>query len=88
MTRVEQPASEIEVVVVVSEDHRHAIDHVAHDLARRGLHVERTLRAIGMVTGSVAADKLRGLRLVEGVQTVEPAREIRVDPPLDQEGIK
>ena len=45
---------------------------VADDLAAAGLHVERVLASLHVVSGTVAADRLDRLSAVDGVTAVEP----------------
>lgn len=49
-------------------------DDVVADLRTAGLSVDRVLRRVGVVCGTVAVDELPGLADVAGVTAVEPDR--------------
>lgn len=76
-------ANSIDVVVTVSDQHVHKLDELARHLQAQGLQIDRTLRELGMITGTVASDKLQGLARIEGVNAVEPAGQAGVPPPQD-----
>ena len=50
---------------------------VARDLTAAGMHVERVLGRLGVVSGSAPAGALEGLGGVPGVSAVERDREVR-----------
>ena len=54
-----------------------APDGVVSDLAAAGMQVERVMRRLGVVSGTVASERLAGLGAVEGVTAVERDREVR-----------
>jgi hypothetical protein len=66
----------LRVVIGIAEDYRARLAEVVDHLTRAGLHVERVLDAIGVVTGSVQADAAPELRTVPGVESVEPDRTV------------
>ena len=59
-----------------------AVDALGDALAQRGLRIRRKLPALGLVTGTVAADQIEALRALDGVAAVEPESGVRL-PPLD-----
>lgn len=67
----------LHVMVSVDDGHLVEIDDVAEKLRVAGLNVERTLKGIGIITGSVASDDVDGLAPVEGVSHVEEQHEVR-----------
>ncbi len=72
----------VEVNVLVDDDHLPQIDEVAAALGRAGLAVGQTLRATGVIQGSVAdAGATDALRQVAGVAGVEVNREVKIPPP-------
>ena len=72
----------VEVNVLVDDEHLSRIDEVASALTREGLSVDKTLRSVGVITGSVAdSDKTDALRAVAGVVGVEVNRDIQLPPP-------
>ena len=72
----------VEVNVLVDEDHLAKIDEVASALSREGLSVGKTLRSVGVITGSVAdRGATEALRAVAGVVGVEVNRDVQLPPP-------
>lgn len=73
--------AEVKVSVSVDDSHLGRLDEVAQAAEAAGMTVQGREAAIGVLTGSVAADKLDRLRSVAGVEHVETQREVRVPPP-------
>lgn len=72
----------LEVNVLVDDDHLAKIDEVASELSREGLSVGKTLRSVGVITGSVAdSGATEALRAVAGVVGVEVNRDVQLPPP-------
>jgi hypothetical protein len=46
-----------------------------------GMKVDQQLDDVGIIGGTIEADKLADLRAVEGVAEVERSREVRIAPP-------
>ena len=65
------------VGVLVRLDRSRSGDAVLHDLAAAGMQVERVLRRVGVVSGTVPASRLAGLGGVAGVTAVEHDTEVR-----------
>ncbi len=72
---------EVEVMVSVGDSHLGRLDEVAAAAEAAGMTVRARQPALGVLTGSVAADKLDRLWSVPGVEHVEAQREVRVPPP-------
>ncbi len=72
---------QISVTVSVDDAHRTAVDQVADRLRAAGMHVERSLRHIGAISGHVTRDRFDGLKRIEGVAGVEAAQTFRVPSP-------
>ena len=70
-----------QVSVSVEEAYRDRFAEVIERARKAGLKVEQELREIGIITGSIEADKLDDLERVEGVRYAEAARTIQIPPP-------
>ncbi len=69
------------VTVTVSDSHTDRIDEVAQALSDRGMQVRQVLPAIGMISGSAAADQEQSLQAVDGVEAVEEETSFQLAPP-------
>ncbi|HJZ54332.1 MAG TPA: hypothetical protein VKE74_05215, partial [Gemmataceae bacterium] len=67
---------EVEVVVLVDDDHMSRLSHVAAQLQNVGLNKPEVQPAIGTISGVVTEDKIARLRQVSGVTAVERSREV------------
>lgn len=52
-------------------------ESVVHDLAAAGMHVERVMRRLGVVSGTVSSERLDELGSVAGVTAVERDSQVR-----------
>ena len=68
-----------QITVTVSADVD--IDVVAQQLRAAGMTVEQVLPAIGVITGTVAAELRAALAELPGVLAIEPEQTFRVPPP-------
>jgi cation transporter-like permease len=68
-----------QITVTVSADAD--IEVVAEQLRAAGVTVEQILRAVGVITGTVAAQTRSALAAVPGVLAVEPEQSFRLPPP-------
>ncbi|MBD0270305.1 MAG: ketohydroxyglutarate aldolase [Acetobacteraceae bacterium] len=73
--------AEVKVSVSVDDSHLERLDEVARAAEAAGMTVHGRQATIGVLTGSIAQDKLDKLRSVPGVEDVETQREVRVPPP-------
>ncbi|MBD0272805.1 MAG: hypothetical protein ICV73_12855 [Acetobacteraceae bacterium] len=73
--------ADVQVSVSVDDSHLGRLDEVSLAAEAAGMTVRRREPAIGVLTGSIAEDKLDWLRAVAGVEHVETQREIRIPPP-------
>jgi hypothetical protein len=73
--------ADVQVSVSVGDSHLGRLDEVSRDAEAAGMTVQGLEPAIGVLTGSIAADRIERLRAVAGVEHVEPQREIRIPPP-------
>jgi hypothetical protein len=71
----------VPLTVSVDDEHLDAMDEVEQLLREAGMSVERSLAAIGTITGSAPASKLSAVRATEGVADVEAEREFQLPPP-------
>jgi hypothetical protein len=69
------------VNVVIDDDYAGRFDSVVKRLVKAGLNVEQKLKAVGLVSGTIDADKLPDLERVKGVGSVEREREFNLPPP-------
>jgi cation transporter-like permease len=68
---------QITVTVAADAD----IEAVAEQLRAAGMTVEQVLRAVGVITGTVAAEQRAALADLPGVLAVEPEQAFRLPPP-------
>ena len=68
-----------QITVTVSADADAEV--VARQLRAAGMTVEQVLRAVGVITGTVAAEQRAALADLPGVLAVEPAQTFRLPPP-------
>ena len=72
----------VEVNVLVDDEHLPKIDEVASALGREGLAVAKTLRSVGVITGSVADTGVTdALRAVAGVVGGQVGPDVKPPPP-------
>lgn len=69
------------VTISLDDAHLEQIEPVTAQLKEAGLEVEQTLATLGIVTGTVEADKLSSLSEVTGVESVEIDQTIQLAPP-------
>lgn len=67
--------------VLVSVADGYGVDDVAAACASAGLQVEKVLRGVGVVVGTCDDEHRSALSALAGVGSVEPDREVRLDPP-------
>lgn len=70
----------VEVLVSVADDRLVELSTVVAALRAAGLAVDGVLEALGVVTGSIAADAVDSLRAVPGVAAVEVQRAVGFPP--------
>lgn len=73
--------SKLNISVTVVDDQLSRLSEIASACEKAGMTVTGTLDAIGVLTGTIDADKLDVLRRVPGIGQVEQSREIYVAPP-------
>jgi hypothetical protein len=76
--------TDVKVLVSVGDSHLGRLDEVSRDAEAAGMTVHRREAGIGVLSGSISADRIDRLRAVAGVENVETQREVRVPPPDSQ----
>ena len=71
----------VQITVSIDDAHLDRIYEVADRLKDSGMEVEQTMQIVGVVTGSIEAEKMSSLSSIEGVQNVEIEREYQLNPP-------
>lgn len=69
------------VVVTVHDDQLAEIDELAERLRLAGMRVEQVLGEIGVITGSLPADRLTSAQRLPGVAAIERETSFRLPPP-------
>ncbi|MBI3964562.1 MAG: hypothetical protein HY329_02920 [Chloroflexi bacterium] len=69
------------VNVAVAEDFLDRFADVVRRCEQAGLKVKQRLEAAGVVTGSIASEKLAALKRVPGVAAVDVDRNVDIGPP-------
>jgi hypothetical protein len=75
--------ADVDVVILVDEKRRGAIDEVAADLAKRGVTIKEKLPRFRTILGSGDSSRLHELNSVSGVEMVRPERKFQL-PPMDE----
>jgi hypothetical protein len=65
----------------VSDSHVKHLGKVAKAAKKAGMKIEQQLDALGVLSGSIDAEKVDRLRGIKGVSSVEPEREVGVPLP-------
>jgi hypothetical protein len=73
--------SKVRLTLSVSDSHLKRLDQVARDAKAAGLEIEQQLDGIGVITGSIEADRIAHLHRIAGVDHVEPDRTVGIAPP-------
>ena len=73
--------NKVKITVSIDEAHINQIQEIAAQLGAMGMEIKQTMPAIGLVIGSVQAEKIPSLYKVEGIQNVEPERTYQLAPP-------
>ena len=71
----------VQITVSIDDAHADRIDEVAERLKETGMDVEQTMQIVGVVTGSIASDRMSSLYSIEGVKAVEADRTYQLNPP-------
>ncbi|HVL04497.1 MAG TPA: hypothetical protein VM388_00805 [Acidimicrobiales bacterium] len=69
------------ITVTVGDDHVADVKGVAKQLEGAGMHVDQVLDAMGIITGSVPADRRPALERLPGVAAVEAEQTFQIAPP-------
>jgi hypothetical protein len=71
----------VDVVISVEDAEQSHMSEVVKSLKRAGLSVTQAMESIGVISGQIAKDKVKGLEGVKGVAHVERSRKIKIPPP-------
>ncbi|MBV1778212.1 hypothetical protein KRR55_03665 [Paeniglutamicibacter sp. ABSL32-1] len=71
-------------IVTVQSQYLGRVQEVTEMLESAGMQVERVLGTLGQIIGRAEEAKRPTLAGVEGVQSVDPARQVRIPPPDSQ----
>jgi hypothetical protein len=70
--------------VLISDDYIDKFSEVVQESEKVGLKVVQQLKALGVVIGSIDPDRIKKLKQVKGVSSVEEPKEVSV-PPLESD---
>jgi hypothetical protein len=65
-----------QVLVSIADSHLGRIPSVVGELEREGLEVQRTMPALGVVSGAAEQEQLASLHAIDGVDAVEEQRSV------------
>ncbi len=71
----------VKVSVGIQDDHIDRIGQVSDSLRSFGMDIEQTMPNIGMITGSIEAQKVDQLHQIAGVDVVELEQTYQLSPP-------
>lgn len=74
-------SDKVKLSISVDDEHLDKMPEVVKRIKKAGLKVESQLEALGIITGSVDADKQDSIRSIKGVANVEEDRSIQIAPP-------
>ncbi|GAA3321722.1 hypothetical protein [Paeniglutamicibacter sulfureus] len=77
----QQPAETVGYIVTVQSQYLGRVEEVTGQLESAGMTVERVLGTLGQIIGRAEEAKRTTLAGVEGVQSVDPERRFRINPP-------
>jgi len=69
------------ITVAIADNYTDRMSEVVQKAQAAGMHVDQSLERLGVITGSIAPEKLQALSQVEGVLHVDPSQEIHLAPP-------
>ena len=69
------------ITVSVDDEHLEQVDGVAEELKSAGMKVEQVLGSVGIITGSVEAERRADLAGLPGVGSVEDENTFQIPPP-------
>jgi len=76
--------SKTKISVLVDDENLHRLNDVVKQVKGVGMDVDRVLESSGVVTGSVDANKLKMLKKVKGISSIEEEREFQIAPPTSE----
>lgn len=73
--------SEINLTISVADEHLKDFTQIVARCRKAGMKIEHGLKTIGVISGSIAADKLDDLQRVKGLAHIERAGSFQLAPP-------
>jgi hypothetical protein len=73
--------AKIKLSISVDDQHLSQFSNIMKEVEKAGMQIDQKHRDLGIATGSVDEDKVNAVRDVEGVNHVEPEREVHIAPP-------
>jgi hypothetical protein len=71
----------VRVSITVDDAHLDQLLDIAQQLQSAGLQIDQTLPRLGIIYGSIDAERIDQLHSMAGVDHVEPERTIQLPPP-------
>jgi hypothetical protein len=71
----------VSVSITVDDAHLDQLLDIAQQLQSAGLRLDQTLPRLGIIHGSIDAERIDQLRSIDGVDHVEPEHTIQLPPP-------
>lgn len=71
----------IKLSISVDDEHLSQFSKIMSEVEKAGMKIDEKHKDLGVATGSIDEDKIDAVRDVEGVDHVEPEREIHIPPP-------
>jgi hypothetical protein len=69
------------ITVTVDSEHADRVEDVASHLSGAGMHVDRVLGSLGMVSGTADDASWPALEAVEGVASIDVQQDVTLAPP-------
>lgn len=73
--------SQVQICVSIDEAYLAQIQQISQQLQSSGMIVEQALATIGVISGSINADRLEHITQIEGVKSVETQQNYQLNPP-------
>jgi hypothetical protein len=71
----------IKVLISVRDDYQERLPEVAQKLQAAGMQVDQWLVELGVITGSIAAERVSALSQIEGIADIERDETYQLNPP-------
>ena len=71
----------VNITLSIPDEHLPNYRELVKQLKQAGLQVDQEMEALGIVTGSVDAEKIDHLKRIKGIGNIEQSREYQLPPP-------